>query len=82
MMRFKGKDKEDREVKKNLRPLKARKPEVSVRKVSHREQGWRVISLWGHDILRKPNKCRTVIKKAMKRAREKQMAQLNTKAGE
>lgn len=35
------------------------------------EQGWRVIRLWGHDINRQPNKCRSLITETVNEAREK-----------
>jgi DNA mismatch endonuclease (patch repair protein) len=30
------------------------------------KQGWSVIRLWGHDILKNPNKCKKVIEKALR----------------
>lgn len=48
-----------------------------------RAQGWQVIRLWGHDINRRPNKCRTIIEEAVKKAREKgNTIRLGIKAGE
>jgi DNA mismatch endonuclease (patch repair protein) len=38
---------------------------------SLQKEGWLVIRLWGHDILRNPNKCQTAIKEAISAAQER-----------
>ena len=35
------------------------------------EQGWTVVRLWGHDIEREPDKCRSIMKEIVNRALEK-----------
>jgi len=47
------------------------------------EQGWQVIRLWGHDIDRQPNKCKTVIEETVNEAKKKiAAAKLRRKASE
>jgi DNA mismatch endonuclease Vsr len=36
-----------------------------------KEQGWSVVRLWGHDISRQPEKCRSIIEEAVNRAQAK-----------
>jgi DNA mismatch endonuclease (patch repair protein) len=35
------------------------------------EEGWNVIRLWGHDILRHPNKCQNIIERVVRTAQSK-----------
>jgi DNA mismatch endonuclease (patch repair protein) len=45
------------------------------------EEGWSVIRLWGHDILRNTNKCRTIIEEAVSAAQKRIYSQDETTGG-
>jgi DNA mismatch endonuclease (patch repair protein) len=34
------------------------------------EEGWRVIRIWGHDLVRNPDKCHNIVQKALSEAKQ------------